>query len=97
LLQGGQRVVTDSGQHGRILPVRVGHQVMQRLVTGADVAGIEARRHGFDTLAFARQQQAGGIEAQRLVAIGMAHGIGQQVHVVLETLLAGCRRGRNRR
>jgi hypothetical protein len=68
---------------------------MQRLVAGANVSGIEARRHRFDAFAFAGQQQAGGVEAQGFVPVGMAEHASQKVHIVLKPLLTGSRGGRN--
>jgi len=62
LLEGRECIVTDSGQDGGIVPVGVGHQVMQRLVAGTDVLGIDAGRHGFDAFPFSGQQQAGGVK-----------------------------------
>jgi hypothetical protein len=73
--QGRQHVATDGGQHGGIVPVRVGHQVRQRLVAGADVAGIQACRHRLHAFALTGQQQAHGVEAHGFVSIGMAEHV----------------------
>ena len=54
---------------------------MHRLVAGAHMPGVHACRHRLDALALPRQAQARDVRAQRLMAIPMAKGGGQLVHV----------------
>ena len=46
------------GKHGRIVPRRLGDEVMQGLVQAGNMGRVEARRHRLDALALAGQQKA---------------------------------------
>src|SRR5216684_3531951 len=73
-------------QHGGGVPGRVGDEMMHRLMARLDVAGIDARRHRLDALALPRQAEAGDVGAQGVMAIPMAEGCGQAVHIGGEAL-----------
>ena len=49
--------------------------------------GSQARRHGFDTLAFPGQQQPSTVVLQRLVPIGMPRGVSQALDICREAPL----------
>ena len=59
--QGGQHLLAHGGEHGRIVPRRLGDEVMQGLVQAGNMGRVEARRHRLDALALAGQQKAGAI------------------------------------
>src|SRR5712691_11196632 len=68
-------------QHRRGMPGRIGDEVVHRLVAGANMPWIDARRHRLDALALPRQAQAGDVRAQRLMAIPVAEGGGETLHI----------------
>src|SRR5207245_9657324 len=68
-------------QHGGGVPGRIGNEVVHRLVARADMPRIDARRHGLDALALPGQAQAGDVRAQRLMAIPVAEGGGETLHI----------------
>ena len=59
--QCGQHLLAHGGEHGRIVPRRLGDEVMQGLVQAGNMGRVEARRHRLDALALAGQQKAGAI------------------------------------
>jgi hypothetical protein len=56
-LHGRQYLPPHLGQHLFVVPWRVRHQVVQRLVRGTNIVWGQARGHRLDTLALSRQQQ----------------------------------------
>jgi len=68
-----------------IAPGRVDHDVMQRLVHLAHVAGSQTRGHRLDVLALDRQHEALGVVLDRDNAIGMPGGLSQTVQIDLQT------------
>src|SRR5215813_10014325 len=61
-------------------------KVVHRLVTGADLPRIDPRRHRLDALALPRQAQPGDVGQQGFMAIAVAEGRGQVVHVASEAV-----------
>jgi hypothetical protein len=66
LLQG---LVARDAQQSRLVPRRLRHEVVHRLMSSRDAAWIELRRHRLDALAFARKQESRRVRPQRLAAI----------------------------
>ena len=62
---------THHGQRDRIRPVGLGDQVVQRLMSRLDPAGLDPDRHRLDALALARQQQASAVAPNRGDAVSM--------------------------
>ena len=60
----------------------------------ANVVGTQTRRHGFHTLAFPGQQQAGAIRLQRYHAIQVPRGLRQAFKIGREAFLLGAWRYR---
>ena len=54
-LHGGQHLPSHLRQHLFVVPWRVRHQVMQRLVHATNIVWGQARSHRLDALAFSRQ------------------------------------------
>jgi hypothetical protein len=50
-----QHLRPHRGQDRGIVPRRLGHHVVQRLMFGLHMAGVEPRRHRLDALAFTGQ------------------------------------------
>jgi hypothetical protein len=82
----GQHLAAHLLQKRVIAPGRVGHDVMQRLVHLAHVAGSQTRGHRLDALALDRQHEALGVVLDGDNAIGMPGGLGQTVQIGLQTL-----------
>ena len=53
--QGGQHLLANRGEHGRVAPRGRGDEVVQRLVQAGHAGRVQARRHRLDALALARQ------------------------------------------
>ena len=68
-------------QQSGITPRGLGNEVMQRLMFGLNVLGIEARRHRFDALAIAVEQKAEAIGPKRVLTVGMSCGKFIQIRV----------------
>jgi hypothetical protein len=51
LLHGGEHLLPHLLKHLLVVPRRVGHQVLQRLVHAPNLVRSQARRHRLDTLA----------------------------------------------
>jgi len=90
-----QHLLPRDAQHGRRVPGGVGDKMMHRLMPGADMPGIHARRHRLDALALPGQAQARDVGAQRLMAIPVAEHGGQAVHIGGEALGTGRLGGRH--
>src|SRR6201996_9641087 len=69
------------GQHRRIVPVRLGHHVVQRLMFGLHMCGVEPRRHRLDALALAGQQQAGAVGLRRGRPARMPQHTGNRIQI----------------
>ena len=89
--QGGQHRLAGDAQDGRVVPGGIGDEVMHRLVAGAHVARIDARRHRFDALPFPRQTQSGHIVPERTMPIPVTEGAGETLNIRVEPLGAGAR------
>ena len=63
--------------------------MVHRLVPGADVPGVDTRRHGLDALPLARQVQAGEVGAQRFSAIRVSEGQRQLPDILTKPAFAG--------
>jgi hypothetical protein len=50
-LEGGQDPAAHRGQHRRVIPLGLGHDMMQRLVPGLHPSGLDPGRHGLHALA----------------------------------------------
>ena len=61
---------------------------MQRLVFGLNAFGIKARRHRFDALAFAIEQQAKAIRPKRGLTVGMTQSCGKFIQILIQSLLS---------
>ena len=79
--QGRQHPVPRDPQHLGAVPRGIGDEMMHRLMPGADMPRIHARRHRLDTLALAGQTEAGDVGAERLMAIPVAEDPSQLVHI----------------
>jgi len=77
-----QHPVAGHAQNRRSLPGRAGDEVMHRLVSGGDMAGIDPGRHRLNTLPVPRQAQPGEVGAQRLAAIRVAEGVRHPLDVL---------------
>jgi hypothetical protein len=55
LLHGGEHLLPHLLQHRLVVPRRVGHQVMQRLVHAPNIVRSQPRCHRLDTLALSGQ------------------------------------------
>ena len=55
---------------------------------GLNVLGIEARRHRFDALAFAVEQQAEAIGPKRVLTVGMTQSCGKFIQIRVQALLS---------
>ena len=74
-----QHVAAHRRQQGGIVPGRLGHEVVQRLVRRADPERLDPGRHRLDALALARQQQAGGVGPQRRPPVRVAEHRAQKL------------------
>ncbi len=74
----------DTQQHLLVRPGRVGHEVVQRLVSRAGGHRCQMRRHRLHTLALQRCHQPGAISAQTGVPVYMTQAITQVRHVAFK-------------
>ena len=81
-------VPVDRFQQSGITPRGLGNKVMQRLMFGLNVLGIEARRHRFDALAVAVEQKAEAIGPKRVLAVGMTQSCGKFIQIRVQALLS---------
>jgi len=84
LRDGWQDLTANLAKKCIIVPGRIGHDVMQRLVHLAHVAGGQTRCHRLHALALDRQQEAFGVVLNRDHAIGMPCGFCQAIQIDLE-------------
>jgi len=82
-----QDVVPHRGQQRVVGPGGLGDEMVQRLVRGADLLGVDPGRHGLDTLALAGQDQTTAVGAERRLAIGMRQGAAHRSDVIRKPLL----------
>jgi hypothetical protein len=78
-------------QDGRVVPGGVRDEVMHRLMAGAHVARIDARRHRFDALPVPRQTQPGDIVPEGTMPISVTEGGRELLNIRLKPLGAGAR------
>ena len=76
-----QHLRPHRGQDRRIVPVRLCHHVVQRLMFGLHMCGVEPRRHRLDALALTGQQQAGAVGLRRGRAAGMPQHTGNRIQI----------------
>jgi hypothetical protein len=86
-LHGWQDLPSHLRQHFLVVPGRLRHQMMERLMRPPYVLWSQARRHRLDTLALAGQQQPCAIVLQRRVPIGMPRGVSQTLDICREAPL----------
>ena len=55
ILHGWQHISPHLGQHLLVVPRRIGHQMMERLMHATNIIWSQARRHRLNTLALSRQ------------------------------------------
>jgi hypothetical protein len=82
-------VPVDRFQQSGITPRGLGNEVMQRLMFGLNVRGIEARRHRFDALAVAVEQKAEAIGPKRVLTVGMPQSCGKFIQIRVQAPLSG--------
>jgi hypothetical protein len=92
LLERRQRVAAHRREQGRVVPGRLGDKMVQRLVRRADPERLNPRCHRLDALALARQQEAGGVGAQRLAPVGVAEHRAQELDIAPKTIIPACHR-----
>ena len=78
--------IAHGTQHRAVRPLRLGNEVVQRLMARAHVQRIQSGRHGLDALARQRQHQAGAVPAQPVVPVRMTQPLTQAGHVAIELL-----------
>ena len=71
-LERRQHLAPHHRQHRRVRPIRLRHEVMQRLMRRLHATGRNPRRHRLDALALARQQQPRAIGLQRRLPVSVA-------------------------
>ena len=79
----------DRFQQSGITPRGLGNEVMQRLMFGLNVLGIEARRHRFDALAVAVEQKAEAIGPKGVLTVGMPQSCGKFIQIRVQAPLSG--------
>jgi hypothetical protein len=87
-LEGGQHRTPQSSQQRRVIPIGLGYNVMERLVTGLYVSRLDPGRHGLHALASARQQQSRTVGAHRRSPAGMTQHRGDLTQVGCKPRLA---------
>ena len=81
------------GQHLSVVPRRVRHQMMQRLMRAANIVGSQSCRQRLDTLTFSRQQQSGAVVLQWSMSICVPRGVSQTLNICREAPLLWAWRG----
>jgi len=75
--------------HGRkqlaFVPWCLRHEMMQRLVLGADLVGRNACRHRLDALSVTGQQQSGAVRGERSMPIHMTDHFAQMLDILSKT------------
>jgi hypothetical protein len=87
-LHAWKHIPSNLGQHLFIVPGRVRHQVMERLMRATNIVGSQARSHRLNTLALSGQYQSLAVVLQGSVPIGVPHGIGQALYICRESASA---------
>jgi hypothetical protein len=85
LLDGWQHLAAHRGQHRLVRPVRLGDQMMQRLLRRLHPLRLQPGRHRLDALALTRQQQPGAVGLERRGAISVAEFRNQRIEIGVET------------
>jgi hypothetical protein len=88
-LDRGQYPLAHRPEQRRIVPLGLGHDVVQRLVLGLHPLRRDPRRHGLHALALARQQQSRAVGPRRGRPAGVAQHRRDPIQVGREALLAG--------
>jgi hypothetical protein len=86
-----QHLGPHRGQNRRIVPVRLGHDVVQRLMFGLHMGGVEPHRHRLDALALTGQQQAGAVGLRRGRPARMPQHTGNCIQISRQSRFAGQR------
>ena len=76
-----QHMGAHGGQQRVVGPVRLGDEMMQRLVRRLDTPRLHARRHRLDALAGAGQQQARAVGPERRCAVGVPERARQSLDI----------------
>ena len=80
----GRHPIAHTGQNRRVRPLRLRHQMMQRLMFRADMQWIGMRRQRFHALSFDRQHQPSAVVGKPGMTIPMAQNFAQSIDVTLE-------------
>jgi hypothetical protein len=83
-----QHGTAHRSQHGRIIPRRLGHNVVHGLVLRLYRGRCDPCRHWFDALALAWQQQPGAIGPRRRFPTGMAQHRDNPIQIRCEPRLS---------
>src|ERR1017187_4835858 len=86
-LHGRQHLTPHLSQHLLVVPRRICHQVVERLVLATNIVWSQTCRHRLDTLALAGQQQSSAVVLQRCVPVGMPRGVSQALDICREAPL----------
>jgi hypothetical protein len=81
LLHSRKHPTTHLLQYRGIAPRRIGHQMVQGLVHSPHIMGRQPCGHRLNTLALARQPQAGAVAVQRPNSVGMPCGLRQAIEI----------------
>ncbi len=81
LLDRRHHLLAHRMQHCRVIPLSLGHHVMQRLMCGLDLSRFHPGRHRLDALALTRQQQPRAIRPCRRYPAGMAQHLGDPTQI----------------
>ena len=88
-LDGGQHLLAHRPEQGRVVPFRLGHEVVQGLVRRLHPGRRDPGGHRLDALALARQQQPGAVGLRCCDPACMAQHRHDRVQIGGEPLLAG--------
>ncbi len=88
-----QPVIARHGEQRRMIPGRLRHEMMHRLVCPAHVQRIDLRSHGLDALPLSREQQSRQIRLHRPAPIGVPERFREPLDEMIESILVDSRRG----
>jgi len=87
-LDGRDHRPAHGSENGRVVPGRLGHNVMHRLMPRLHPLRIEPGRHRLHTLALTRQQQTRTVGPRRLIPAGMAQSRYDLIQIRRKPILA---------